>query len=119
LHETLLANAHELTQRLVSLLIAAHRLPLLAEVAEAYLKQWDAEHRVATVAVTTAVPVDEAWLQGLAQQLCQRYEWRNVHMATHLNPALLAGFQLQMGDVRFDASLAGRLTALRQQLSFA
>jgi F-type H+-transporting ATPase subunit delta len=119
LHGTLLASAHELTHRLVSLLIAAYRLPLLTEVAQAYLAQWDAEHRVATVAVTTAVEVDDAWLQGLKQQLCQRYQWSNVHMATHLNPALLAGFQLQLGDVRFDASLAGRLAALRQQLSFA
>lgn len=119
LSETLLANAHDLTQRLVALLIDAHRLTLLTEVADAYLKQWDAEHRIASVAVTTAVPVEEAWLEGLAQQLCQRYQWRDVHMATHLNPSLLAGFQLQMGDIRFDASLAGRLAALRQQLSFA
>lgn len=73
-----------------------------------------ADKSIATV--TTAVPLAPAQLTRLESALAARYG-RAVRINTTVDPALLAGIRVQIGDDVIDGSVASKLNELRLQLA--
>lgn len=76
-----------------------------------------AERRGRSVArVTSAAPLTAAQEQRLVESLSNIYR-RPVSVQVELNPDLLGGLVIKVGDEVIDGSVATRLAAARQQLS--
>lgn len=96
--------------------VTAPRGRRLHEVLEAFGKA--AAHRRDRVVarVTAAVPLTEAQRERLAQILARVYE-RTMHLDVDVDPELLGGLRVQVGDEVIDASVLTRLDEARRRLA--
>ncbi len=76
-----------------------------------------AERRDRAVArVTSAIPLEVAQRDRLAAAL-QRIYGRTVHLDVDIDPAVVGGLRIQVGDEVIDASVVARLAAARRELA--
>lgn len=104
----------ELTRSLINLLIKNKRLPLLAEVAKQYTVIYY-EYKGRQVAkVTTAVPLNASLEQKVLEK-AEKLTGKKISLESYIDPKLLGGFILRVGDRQFDASILGKMNNLRRE----
>lgn len=99
----------------VRVLIDAHRIELLPEIVglfEAF--RADAEG-VAKATIESAQPLSEAQIAELSQAMARRLGKR-VEATASVNPALIGGARIAVGDTVIDGSVRGKLAQMRQSL---
>ena len=74
------------------------------------------ERGYAVATVTSAGPLTAAQLQRLERQLAGQYG-RDVRFNLVIDPSLVGGLRIQIGDDVIDGSVSARLTDLRQKLA--
>jgi F-type H+-transporting ATPase subunit delta len=116
LQKILASQFDPLLQHFILLLNDKGRLGHLAQIARAYDKaQQEAAGRV-EVTVFTARGMDEGQLSTLRGQIQARLG-REPIMTAKVEPAMLGGIRLQIGDKLIDASLQSRLRKVAQTLT--
>lgn len=100
---------------LAMLLVARGRMALMPAIAEAFRAALNELRGIENAEVTTAIPLDEELRRRFAREL-SRATRRQVALETRVDPSILGGVILRVGDKLLDASVAGRLAALRRQL---
>jgi F-type H+-transporting ATPase subunit delta len=79
---------------------------------------WAEENRLLPVTVTSAVELDE----GLVREIGQRIEdqtGRRVDLSSNVDPDVLGGLIVRVGNMVLDASIRNRLESLRKQVARA
>ncbi len=76
---------------------------------------WTAESLATTARVTSAVPLTAEEQARLRASLGRRFG-RELALALTVDPRILGGLIIRVGDVVIDGSLAGKLDALQDQL---
>lgn len=104
-----------LSWNLVRLLIRKNRLHLLPQIAEALRELIDERRGVAKAIVTTAVPLDEADRQRVAERLSQ-ITGKQVVVETRVDESIMGGLVARIGDRLIDGSTRTKLLALRAAL---
>jgi F-type H+-transporting ATPase subunit delta len=107
LQRALAGRASPLTLRFLGVLLAA--------VAAAYGRLKNLRQGKVAVAVTTAVALDEEQRQQLRQVLRDLFQ-REPLLEVSVEPALLGGLSLTVGDEVFDASLRAGLEQMRRRM---
>jgi F-type H+-transporting ATPase subunit delta len=103
--------------RFVDLLVEKSRVALLPLIARSYRALLDAELGISRVDLVSARPLEKATLSEIEGAWKARTKARTVIMRVSQDPALLGGFILRTGSVRYDWSTAGRFKRLGQELS--
>ena len=93
-----------------------HRLAVLPEISALFDELKGEAEGVMDVAVTSAVPLDEAQRAQLTAAL-QRRLGRTVRLQCGTDPALIGGAVLRAGDLVIDGSLRGRLERIAYALA--
>ncbi|MBO0702850.1 MAG: F0F1 ATP synthase subunit delta [Candidatus Dormibacteraeota bacterium] len=105
-------------RNLGKLLIEARTTAALPEIREEYDRLDDeAAGRLQAVAIT-AVPLGDEDRERLVADLSRRWQ-KEVRLQTRVDPSILGGLVLQVGDQVIDASIQTRLQQLRRQLATA
>jgi F-type H+-transporting ATPase subunit delta len=91
------------------------RLDLLPAVAEAYRRQHRELKGIVDVQVRTAVPLSPALRDRLAAA-ARRFTGREPHLVEEVQPGLLGGLVIQVGDQKIDASIASQLHEISRRL---
>jgi ATP synthase F1 delta subunit len=99
-------------------LIERHRMPELSRIREGFDRLWDAEMKVLPVEVTTAVPLDEATLSSIGESI-GRETGNRVQLTSVVDPDVVGGMVLRVGNLVMDASIRSSLNQLRKQVSKA
>jgi F-type H+-transporting ATPase subunit delta len=100
---------------LARLLAKKGRSALAAAIAAEYHRLAEQQKGVARARATTAVPLTELERNALVGAIHQG-TGREVVLETEVDPALLGGVVVQIGDRLVDASTRARLHALRESL---
>ncbi len=103
-----------LTLRLIDLLIDNKRLPILGEVAKKYTLIYDTLKGKEIAKVTTAVPLNEALNKQILNKV-KEITGKEATIESNVNPDIIGGFILRIGDVQYDASIANKLQVLKRQ----
>lgn len=75
----------------------------------------DAEH-AAEATLRCARPLAETDREQLSQALCRLHGKNRVDLLTRLDPSLIGGFVVQLGDTTYDKSVRGMLRGLQRSL---
>jgi len=113
--ETIGRHTHPLLASLLSVLVDKRRERLLPEVAHAFAQLRDEHLGIVRVQATTAYPLDSQQEQALIHSLERRTDKRVV-LETHVDPSLIGGIVVRIGDTIIDGSVRGQLLRLRQYL---
>jgi len=100
---------------LLLVLVSSQRQRLLPAIEEGYQQLVDKREGRVLAQLTTAVPVSAAEQKQLAEQLSERLHL-DVRFEAKVDPSLLGGAVVRVGDRVFDASVTTRLQQLRQDL---
>jgi F-type H+-transporting ATPase subunit delta len=72
---------------------------------------------VTRVVITSAVELSDSEFERIAAKLKKTsLVSANIEFIKKINPALMGGFVIEIGDKRYDASVAGKMKKLRNQL---
>jgi F-type H+-transporting ATPase subunit delta len=100
----------------LELLIENHRMPVIFRARKQYETLWDAENRLLPVDVTSAVALDPAIAEELGTRIREQ-TGQNVELTSHVDPDILGGIVLRVGNSILDASVKNRLQQLRRQVA--
>lgn len=100
---------------LMRLLVASRRVDRIDEIVEHFEVLADEAAGRVRARVTTAIPLSEADREKLGADLSARLG-KDVRLVAQVDPSILGGLLLQVGDRLTDASVAGRLDQLRRKV---
>ncbi len=110
-----LPGVSQLALNLVYLLVARRRLRLIDQIVSEYQRLADAYQGVEHAEVTTAIPLDEEDRQRLSERLAELTGTRIV-LSTKVDPNVIGGFVVRIGDRLIDGSTKSKLDSLRKSL---
>jgi F-type H+-transporting ATPase subunit delta len=99
-------------------LIERHRMPAIFRIRDTFNVLWEEEHRQLRVEVTTAVPLDESIVKEIGERIGEQTD-HEVDLSSHVDPDILGGIVLRVGNFILDASIQNRLNQLRKQVAQA
>ena len=110
------AGEPEAVQSLLVLLLERDRIALVPQIALAFGDLVDRREGIAKARITTAVPLNETAGRELVQRL-ERTSGLKLRATFAVDPALIGGAKVQIGDHLIDSSVHAKLTALGRQLA--
>ncbi len=108
-------RAHPLLTRFLKVLAVHQRVRILRSIREEFRKLYDKARGIIPVRVVTAAPLSAAQAQAVAARIRTALGGEPI-LQTEVDPSLIGGLVVQVGDVVFDGSLSANLARLREQL---
>jgi F-type H+-transporting ATPase subunit delta len=105
----------KLQRNFVNVLIQNRRDSLMPGVVTAFEEELDRSRGIVHAIVTTAIPLNAEEEANVGRRL-ETVTGRKVVMTSSVDPSILGGFVARIGDQLIDASVVGRLQALRASL---
>jgi F-type H+-transporting ATPase subunit delta len=112
--EVFSSKVSTLTIGLVDLLIDNKRLSILEDVAKKYTVLFDKLKGIEVAKVTTAIPLTEDLNIQILNKV-KEITGKEATIENNVNPDIIGGFILRIGDVQYDASVANKLQGLKRQ----
>lgn len=100
---------------LFALLVQRERAPLIGRIANEFADLVDERAGIAKAHVTTAIELDSRTRDDLVARL-SRATGKTIQATFGVDPEVLGGARIRVGDHLVDASLRARLDSLQQQL---
>lgn len=113
LKKVLSGKVNKLTMAFIDLVTAKNREPVLTEIAAEFHNAYNVHKGIGKASLTTTVPPDKELMsafEALSRTLSNK---KTVEMQTSVNPDLIGGFVLNVGDRQIDASIRSKLRALK------
>lgn len=99
----------------VQILIEANRAQFLPEITALFAELKNAHESVKEAVVSSAFPIDEAALSRLTADIETHFQSK-VRVTMHIDPALIGGVRIAVGDEVIDASVRGKLATMAAAL---
>lgn len=110
------AAASSVTKSLFHLLFVNKRFEILEAIAGNYKQLFDQMNGVEVAKVTTAIPMD-AELEAKIMAKIATFSNKKITIENTVDPAIIGGFILRIGDQQYNASVANRLQELKREFS--
>jgi F-type H+-transporting ATPase subunit delta len=108
-------GADELFLNFLELLLENHRMPAIFRIRRNYDQLWESHHRLLPVEVTSAVELDEETVRSIGDRIAEQ-TGRKVELSATVEPGILGGIVVRVGNQVLDASICNRLETLRKQV---
>jgi F-type H+-transporting ATPase subunit delta len=102
----------------LELLVEKHRMPALFRIRRTYDQLWEHENKLLPVKITSAIELDDEIAQRIGDQIGQQTGQR-VELTKTVDPEILGGLVLRVGNSILDASIRNRLENLRKNVATA
>ena len=116
--ERAVVDANPAFANFLQALIERHRMPAIFRIRTEFIALWDEAQRLLPVQITSAVELDSATVENLSKRIGEQVD-RKIEMSTAVDPDILGGVTLRVGNVILDASIKNRLEQLRKQVAQA
>jgi F-type H+-transporting ATPase subunit delta len=116
--DQVISGADERTVNFLKLLAERHRMPVLFRIRRGFDELWADEHKLLPVSVTSAVELDEKLVKGIGERIKEQ-TGREVELTSKVDPEVLGGLVVRVGNMVLDASVRNRLEQLRKLVARA
>lgn len=99
-------------------LIERHRMPAIFRIRAEFQSLWDEARRLLPVQIVSAVTLDESTVRALGDRIGKQVD-RHIELTSEVDPEILGGIVLRVGNLILDASIRNRLDQLRKQVAQA
>jgi len=110
------SGAEPILMNFLELLLEKHRMPAIHRIRREYDGLWREERKLLPVHVTSAVELDEEIVRSLGDRISQK-TGRQVDLTAKVEPEIIGGIVLRVGNSILDASIRNRLEQLRRQVA--
>jgi F-type H+-transporting ATPase subunit delta len=117
LHKAL-EGADETLLNFLELLVEKHRMPAIFRIRRQFDELWEEENRRLPVTVTSAIELDESTVRQIGDAIGEQ-TGRHIELTSKVDPDILGGIVLRVGNSILDASIRNRLEQLRKQVAKA
>ena len=111
-------GGNEYFVRFLQVLAEKHRLPVLFRIRRAFDEMWAKEQHLLEVSVTSAVPLDEETVNGIGKKI-EEQTGQRVELSSAVDPELIGGIVIRVGNKVLDASVRNRLERFRRSVASA
>jgi F-type H+-transporting ATPase subunit delta len=108
-------DADETVRNFLRLLLENHRMPVVFRVRREVDRLWEEDHRLLPVEITSAVELDPSIAERIGDEI-GRQTGRTVQLTSTVDPNVIGGIVLRVGNSILDASIRTRLENLRKQV---
>jgi F-type H+-transporting ATPase subunit delta len=112
------SGADETVLNFLKLLIEKHRMPVLFRVRADFERLWEEENKLLPVTVTSAVELPKATIKQIGDRIAEQTD-RKVDLQSKVDPDILGGIVVRVGNSVLDASIRNRLETFRKQVARA
>ncbi|HEY2216093.1 MAG TPA: ATP synthase F1 subunit delta, partial [Solirubrobacteraceae bacterium] len=114
--ERALVDADPTLVNFLEVLIENHRMPVIFRTRQQFERLWEQENQLLPVEITSAIELDQETTENLGKSIGER-AGRKVRLAAHVDPDILGGIVLRVGNSILDASIRNRLEQLRRHVA--
>ncbi|MNK22639.1 ATP synthase subunit delta [compost metagenome] len=110
-------KVHAITASFFKLIVSKGRSSILYDTSEQFIAQYNAIKGIVTAEVTSASALTDANKAEIISLVKKELGANEVLVKEKVNPELIGGFILKVGDRQFDASIASGLTKLKKEFA--
>lgn len=107
----------EMTSRFIGILVRKGREGMLPEVAVAFTSLYKENQGILTAEVTSAVPLSDSARQQVRDMAVKKHPGKSIELSEKVDPDLIGGIIIRIGDEQYDGSVSRRLHDLRRKFS--
>jgi F-type H+-transporting ATPase subunit delta len=115
---SIVSDADERVVNFLELLAERHRMPALFRIRREFDSLWAEENQLLPVTVTSAVELDEELVSEIGKRI-EEQTGRKVELSSNVEPDVLGGLMVQVGNMVLDGTVRNRLERLRKQVTKA
>jgi F-type H+-transporting ATPase subunit delta len=112
------SGADEIFVNFLKLLIEKHRMPVIFRTRAEFDRLWEEENKLLPVEVTSAVELPESTVKQIGDRIAEQTD-RKVDLSSTVDPDILGGIIVRVGNSVLDASIRNRLENFRKQVARA
>jgi ATP synthase F1 delta subunit len=109
-------GADDALMNFLELLVEKHRMPAIFRIRRQFDELWEKENRRLPVQVTSAIELDESTVKQIGDVIGEQ-TGQHIDLTSQVDPDILGGIVLRVGNSILDASIRNRLEQLRKQVA--
>jgi F-type H+-transporting ATPase subunit delta len=113
-----LEDADEHFVRFLELLAERHRLPVLFRIRQRFEELWAEHQNLLPVQITSAVELDDRIAKQIGETI-EEQTGQHVELSSSVDPDVLGGLVIRVGNMVLDSSVRARLERLRKEVARA
>ena len=102
----------------LKLVAERHRMPAVFRIRREFDELWREENKLLPVRITSAIELDEDLVQSIGNRI-EEQTGRRIELDANVDPDVIGGLVLRVGNMVMDASVRGRLDRLRREVARA
>jgi F-type H+-transporting ATPase subunit delta len=110
-----LTGADPLLSNFLTLLIDSYRMPVLQLARASFDELWEHENKLIPVEVTSAIELSKTTVADIGKRIGEQTGLK-VQLTSTVDPEIIGGIVLRVGNSILDASIRGRLEQLRKEV---
>jgi F-type H+-transporting ATPase subunit delta len=114
----MLSDPEEIFMNFLETLTERHRMPAIFRIRQRVDQMWEDAHQLLPVQVTSAISLDAQTVRSIGEKIGEQ-TGREVELSSTVDPDILGGIVLRVGNFILDASIRNRLEQLRKQVAQA
>jgi F-type H+-transporting ATPase subunit delta len=102
---------------LLFLLLDKGRIGFLPGIGREFIRLADEKRSILHIAIMTPIPLDQAHIDRIGERFRKLYNSSSVKATVNLDPTLIGGVKVAVGDKLYDGSVSGRLSKLQAMIA--
>ncbi len=116
--ERAVTGADPIFMNFLETLLERHRMPVIFRMRARFEQLWDEENKLLPVEITSSIELDKEIVQSIGERIGEQ-TGQKVELSSKVDPDILGGLVVRVGNFVLDASIRNRLNQLRKQVARA
>ena len=116
--DNVVTGAEPIVQNFLKLLIEKNRMPAVFRVRRVFDELWQRENKLLPVEITSAIELDKKTVKQIGDRIGEE-TGQKIELSERVDPDILGGLVVRVGNSIIDASIRARLDSLRKQVAKA